>query len=142
MAVAEFRAALRTFSVRSERASRHAGLTPRWYLMLLFIKGAADGSERLSFAQLANRLKLSRNTVSELVRRVEAAGLIGREQSATDGRVFYLRLTPEGEHRLATAIAASERDRAQLARDLAILTNLYGATNTSAPISTNPSSGR
>ena len=49
------------------RRARVPGLTPRWYLVLLFVKGAVDGSERASFAELAARLKLNTNTVTELV---------------------------------------------------------------------------
>ena len=127
MRIAEFRAALRTFLARSEQTSRAAGLTPRWYLVLLFIKGAPDGSERASFSELADRLKLSPNAVTELVGRVESAGLVGREPSADDGRVVYLRLTAEGEARLTAAIRASERDRRRLAKELRDLIELYDA---------------
>ncbi|MBD0349181.1 MAG: MarR family transcriptional regulator [Thermoleophilia bacterium] len=113
--IADFRAALRTFLRRSEQVSRSCGLTPRRYLLLLMIKGAPDRSERLSFSDLAERLKLDRVTVTELVARAERAGLVARQRSASDRRVTYLRLTDEGERRLALAIAASDEDRRQLA---------------------------
>ena len=123
--VANFRAALRTFLARSEQTSREAGLTPRRYLLLLMIKGAPDGSERLSFTELADRLKLSRNTVTELVARAERAGLVRREPSTEDARVIYLRLTDEGERRLQRALVASDEDRRQLAAELQDLADLY-----------------
>lgn len=121
--IADFRAALRAFLAESEHASRRAGLTPRWYLVLLFIKGAHE--ERLSFSELADRLKLSRNTVTELVSRIEEAGLVEREASADDARVVYLRVTAEGERRLSTAITISERHRQRLAENLIDLIDLY-----------------
>src|SRR5437763_489916 len=47
VAVAEFRAGLRQFLRRSERIAREAGLTPQRYLLLLMIKGAVDGVDRV-----------------------------------------------------------------------------------------------
>src|SRR5436190_21076461 len=110
---AEFRASLRRFLRRSERVARASGLTPQRYLLLLMIKGAPEGSEQSTVTELAERLQLAQSTVTELVRRAEEVGLVEREQSASDGRVAYLRLTPEGETRLGRAftdLAAERRD--------------------------------
>ena len=109
--VAEFRAALRRFLRTSERTARQSGLTPQRHLLLLMIKGAPDGSEQSTVTELAERLQLAQSTVTELVRRAEEAGLVEREQSARDGRVAHLRLTGEGERRLAKTYTdlASER---------------------------------
>jgi DNA-binding MarR family transcriptional regulator len=112
--VAEFRASLRQFLRRSERVARSSGLTPQRYLLLLMIKGAADGSERSTVTELAKRLQLAQSTVTELVRRAEEAGLVGREQSATDGRVAHLHLTVEGERRLMAAFTELDIERRQL----------------------------
>ena len=112
MRVAEFRAALRLFLRRAERAARASGLTPQRYLLLLMIKGAPNGSEQSTVTELAERLQLAQSTVTELVTRSVDAGLIARESSAADARVTYLRLTPEGERRLAcsfTGLAAERR---------------------------------
>src|SRR5213593_1594142 len=95
VAVAEFRAALRQFLRRTERIARDSGLTPQRYLLLLMIKGAADGSERSTVTELAERLQLAQSTVTELVRRAEEAGLIRREPSRSDGRVAHLHLSKE-----------------------------------------------
>ena len=114
--IAEFRAGLRTFLRQSEQASRRSGLTPQRYLLLLMIKGAADGSERMSFSDLANRLKVSPNTVTELVTRAEHADLVRRERAEHDQRVVYVRLTPEGEKRLLNALAESDEYRRELVR--------------------------
>ncbi|MGH2920730.1 MAG: MarR family winged helix-turn-helix transcriptional regulator [Gaiellaceae bacterium] len=109
--VAEFRAALRRFERQSDRVARASGLTPRWYLLLLQIKGAPDGRERSTVTELAERLNLAQSTVTELVARAEEASLVRRESSSADGRVAYLRLTDEGELRLTRAFRslASER---------------------------------
>ena len=111
---AALRAAVRGFLSRGETAARRAGLTPQRHGLLLMIKGAPDGSERASVGELAERLRLAQNTVTELVARAEAAGLLRREPSDRDGRVVYLRLTDEGERRLAATVAELRADRRNL----------------------------
>src|SRR5205809_2353326 len=111
---AEFRSALRRFLRRSERMARASGLTPQRYLLLLMIKGAADGSEKSTVTELAERLQLAQSTVTELVRRAEETGLIEREQSDSDGRVTHLRLSEEGERRLMKAFTTNEQERQEL----------------------------
>ncbi len=114
--IAEFRACLRTFLSAGETVSGRWGLTPQRYLLLLAIKGAPDMSERLSFGELARRLKLSPNTVTEHCARAEEAGLINRQPAEHDRRVVYLRLTAEGERRLRGALAESDAHRREFAR--------------------------
>jgi len=112
--VAEFRAALRQFLRHSERTARSSGLTPQRHLLLLMIKGAPDLSQQSTVTELSERLQLAQSTVTELVRRAEEAGLLAREQSANDARVAHLRLTDEGERRLALAFTNLARERADL----------------------------
>ena len=112
--VADFRESLRRFLRQSERVARKSGLTPQRYILLLMIKGARDGSERSTVTELARRLQLAQSTVTELVSRAEEAGLVSREQSQADARVAYLRLTDEGEQRLASAFTGLETERSQL----------------------------
>jgi DNA-binding MarR family transcriptional regulator len=109
--VAEFRVALRRFLHQTEVVARECGITPRWYLVLLLIKGAPDHSERSTVTEIAERLRLAQSSATELVDRAEQAGLLRREPSDADGRVAYLRLTAEGEERFAQAFQtlASER---------------------------------
>src|SRR5438309_6606801 len=114
IAVAEFRSALRHFLRRSEKISRHSGLTPQRYTLLLMIKGAPDGSEQSTVTELAERMQLAQSTVTELVRRAEGTGLIEREQSQRDARVAHLRLTPEGDRRLMLSFTQLKTERAQL----------------------------
>ena len=114
VAVAEFRTALRRFLRISERNARAAGLTPQRYLLLLMIKGAPDGSEQSTVTELADRLQLAQSTVTELVGRAEEIGLVERERSVDDGRIAYLRVTPEGERRLARSFTSNASERASL----------------------------
>jgi len=114
VAVAEFRAALRRFMRVSERNARAAGLTPQRYLLLLMIKGAPNGSEQSTVTELAERLQLAQSTVTELVGRAEENGLLERERSTDDGRIAHLRLTPEGERRLADSFTSNAAERTAL----------------------------
>ena len=117
--VADFRAALRAFMRKSERNARQSGLTPQRYLLLLMIKG--DGSEQSTVTELSERLQLAQSTVTELVRRAEETGLVKREQSVSDGRVAYLRLTEEGERRLMKAFTTNDQERQELRAAIARL---------------------
>jgi DNA-binding MarR family transcriptional regulator len=117
--VAAFRAALRRFLRASEEIAQANGLTPRRHLLLLMIKGAPDGSERTTITELAERLQLAQSTVTELVRRAEQSGLVERERSAEDGRIAHLRLTKEGEHRLARVFRSHDAEREKLREILA-----------------------
>src|SRR5690348_13107193 len=116
IAVAEFRSALRHFLRRSEKIARQSGLTPQRYTLLLMIKGAPDGSEQSTVTELAERLQLAQSTVTELVSRAEEIGLVARERSNDDGRIAHLRLTEEGERRLADVFSSNERERHALAQ--------------------------
>ena len=119
--VAEFRVALRRFQHGTERVAREVGITPRWYLLLLLIKGAPDLSERSTVTELAERLRLAQSSVTELVARAEQAGLVRRERSSDDGRVVYLRLTDDGERRFAEAFESLAAERRALREAIADL---------------------
>lgn len=121
--MAEFRVALRRFLHESERVARKSGITPRWYLLLLLIKGAPDFSERSTVTDLAERLHLAQSSVTELVARAEHAGLIRREPSSNDARVAYLYLTDEGERRFAHAFQSLAAERRALRRAITGLEN-------------------
>ena len=121
VAVAEFRSALRRFMRISERNARAAGLTPQRYLLLLMIKGAPNGTEQSTVTELAERLQLAQSTVTELVGRAEETGLVERERSSDDGRIAHLRLTPEGERRLAESFTSNSTERSALRQAFAHL---------------------
>ena len=119
--VAALRETLRAFLRESELIAKASGLTPQRHLVLLMIKGAPDGSERSTVSELAARLRLAQQTVTDLVARAEQAGLIAREPSETDARVSVLRLTPEGERRLARSVHQHKTERKQLREMLGAL---------------------
>jgi len=114
IAVADFRASLRAFLRQSERVARQSGLTPQRYLLLLMIKVAPDGSGQSTVTELARRMQLAQSTITELVSRAEESGLVTREQAGRDGRVAYLRLTPEGDRRLELSFTGLATEREQL----------------------------
>jgi DNA-binding MarR family transcriptional regulator len=113
-ATADLREALRRFQRRTEQIARRQGLTPQRHALLLMIKGAADGSERSTVTELAERLQLGQSTVTELVARAEAVGLIAREPDEIDGRVSWLALTAAAEKRLAATMAEVGQERTSL----------------------------
>jgi DNA-binding MarR family transcriptional regulator len=112
--VAAFRAALRAFLRETELSAQASGLTPQRYLLLLMIKGAPDGSEEATVTDLVERLGLAQSTVTELVIRAVEAGLVERTPSPDDARVAHLRLTADGERRLASSFTRLDVERQRL----------------------------
>jgi DNA-binding MarR family transcriptional regulator len=123
---AAFRSALRSFLRTSEEIARENGLTPQRHLLLLLIKGAPDGSEQATAGELVERLELAQSTVTELIQRAEDVGLVERERSDEDARVDFLRLTQEGERRLAHVSRAHADERHRLYRMLEELERIDG----------------
>ena len=113
MRAAAFRTELRRFLRRTDAVAAQAGLTAQRYDLLLMIR-SAGGAAELRVTELCQLLQMRQTAVTELVKRSEDAGLIERRQSSKDGRVWLLRLTPEGERRLIQAFRALRRDRAAL----------------------------
>ena len=65
-----------------------------WYDVLWELEKADSGGLRMH--ELANRIVLSRSNLSRLADRLQAAGLIEREDSPEDGRGYRLILTRSG----------------------------------------------
>ena len=115
---AEFRRLLRRFQAHGDAHVRQAGLTPQRYLLLLAIKGAPDETETRSIGQLTDDLQLAQSSVTELVDRAEAAGLVVRAAGNADARTVVVTLSPAGEDRLALALTAVRAEREQLLEHL------------------------
>src|SRR4051812_31768663 len=98
----------------TETKARRFGLTPQRYQLLLMIKGAPDRSETLTVTDLAERLQIAQSTATELVTRAVDAGLVTRAGSPRDGRVALVKLTAEGESRLARCFRELSEERDQL----------------------------
>jgi DNA-binding MarR family transcriptional regulator len=111
---AEFRRRLRRFLAHGDAHVRQAGLTPQRYMLLLAIKGAPDGAEARTIGQLADDLQLAQSSVTELVDRAAAVGLVVRAPGGEDARTVIVRLSEKGEDRLLRALLAVRADREQL----------------------------
>lgn len=109
---AAFRTGLRRFLARTDDVASAAGLTSARYDLLLMIRSSEPSGIRIT--ELCEPLQMRQTAVTELVRRTEEAGLIERHPSEDDGRVWLLRVTPEGDRRLMSAFAALRADRAEL----------------------------
>ena len=115
---AEFRRLLRRFLAHGDTGVRRAGLTPQRYLLLLAVKGAPDRTETRSIGQLSDDLQLAQSSVTELVDRAEAAGLVARAPGDSDARTVLVRLQPTGEERLMAALTLVRAEREQLLEHL------------------------
>jgi DNA-binding MarR family transcriptional regulator len=118
---AELREALRRFQRSSDDASAAAGLTSRTYQLLLMIKTGRSGNGSAGLRELEERLQLGKSTITELVLRTEKRGLVRRELDRERPGTITVRLTPQGERRLAAVVADLGDERRRLAE---ILSNL------------------
>lgn len=106
-----FRDGLRRFLHWSEQQAKAAGLTGAQYQLLLAVRGhRGDPSVR----EVAEHLLLRHHSAVELVDRAERAGLVARIADADDHRVVRLRLTAEGEARIADLAAAHVEELSRL----------------------------
>jgi DNA-binding MarR family transcriptional regulator len=80
------------------------GLSRQWFEILLRLARSPHHSMRM--CDLAAQTGLSPSGLTRAVDRLEAAGLVARQACASDRRVAYAELTPEGLERIETAAAA------------------------------------
>ena len=96
-----FRTELRQFVRWSEESAREAGLTPALHQLLLAVRGGGSDAAGPTIGSVAEALLVKHHTAVELAQRAEASGLLERIRDDADHRVVHLRLTAEGEQRLA-----------------------------------------
>ena len=77
------------------------GLTHPQYLVMLALwdnakASGATGGKQLSVKDIAASLQLDSATLSPMLKRLEAQGLINRTRSAADERTTHIELTPRG----------------------------------------------
>ena len=101
--LAEFRYALRKFLQFSEKRAEDAGLHPQQHQLLLHVAGAPEGVET-TVSYVAERLGLRHNSVVELSKRCEEAGLILRTHDTSDRRRVVLQITAAG-HKILRALS-------------------------------------
>ena len=116
--VVAFRTALHRFERQTAAAARDCGLTPQRYLLLLTIWGAADGAGGATVSSVAEALDLPQTTVSDMVARATAVGLIERAP-ASDARSSLLSVTQDGKRRVSRTARRLDRDRTVLRESLA-----------------------
>ncbi|MEV5339848.1 MarR family transcriptional regulator [Streptomyces sp. NPDC052676] len=85
-------AASRAFNGVYRVILKDLGLTYPQYLVMLVLWEDGDQPAK----RLGERLRLDSGTLSPLLKRLEAAGLVRRERSARDERSVEVRLTEEG----------------------------------------------
>ena len=107
------------------------GLTHPQYLVMLALwdhrKAARDAPAPLSVKQIATNLQLDSATLSPMLKRLEALGLITRTRSAFDERATDVELTPDGVALRERALSIPATVVARLGVDLAELERLRSA---------------
>jgi DNA-binding MarR family transcriptional regulator len=96
----DFRGGLRRFLRWSEEQAKEVGLTPAQHQLLLAVRGHDDPLGP-TVGDIAAHLLLRHHSAVELIDRAQAAGFVGRHPDPTDHRVVRLRLSADGEQRLA-----------------------------------------
>ena len=86
-------AATRAVTKRYATLLKDTGLTYPQYLVMLVLW---ESEEPLSVTSLGQRLRLDSGTLSPLVKRLEAAGLVVRRRSSADERRVTVELTAAG----------------------------------------------
>lgn len=99
-AMAAFRYQLRRFLAFSVREAEAAGVPAQQYQALLAIKGWT-GAAPLSITELADQLFIRQHTAGELVKRMEASGLVSRRLAQEDHRRAELSMTEKADELLA-----------------------------------------
>ena len=115
--LAAVRAELRRFAHFTEDVVKAAGLTPRQHQVLVALRGAEDGE--LTIGQLAETLMLKPHSVSGLIDRLQAIGLVERVPSENDRRSVILRLTSKAK-KLMSSLSLTHRDELRRIRPLLI----------------------
>jgi DNA-binding MarR family transcriptional regulator len=95
------------------RATADLGITARQFVVL----AAIDGLERPSQTTLCETSGIDRSTLADIVRRLEMRGLIHRERTKADARMYAVSVTDEGRALLMRAAPiATDVERELLAQ--------------------------
>ncbi len=94
---------IRGISIHSKQLLHSIGLTVPQLICLRSIHELDTAHDGVTVMQVSQRVQLSPPTVSRIVDRLSAAGLVVRERSVTDRRKVSISLTPAGLDRVQTA---------------------------------------
>jgi DNA-binding MarR family transcriptional regulator len=89
-----------TRSMDADLRQRH-GLTLNDYEVLLLLAKEPEG--RLRRVDLAERVLLTQSGITRLLDGLESSGFVDRAKCASDARVSYAEITPEGARKLSDA---------------------------------------
>lgn len=90
--------------------SHRTGLTPARHDLMRAIIAFGSGEDEYQY-RLWRALGVSRTTVSRMVRRLIALGLLSRRRAPRDKRTFLVSLTREGHRRLLRAFVIMARKK-------------------------------
>ncbi|WP_217143109.1 MarR family winged helix-turn-helix transcriptional regulator [Streptomyces sp. AC627_RSS907] len=113
-------AAARAFGGVYRVILKDLGLTYPQYLVMLVLWEHGE----LPVKKLGEHLRLDSGTLSPLLKRLEAAGLVTRERSARDERSVEVRLTGQGTALRGRAVEVPRRIAAATGFDLAEIEDL------------------
>nr|WP_324605047.1 MarR family transcriptional regulator [Streptomyces sp. NRRL S-1022] len=113
-------AASRAFNGVYRVVLKELGLTYPQYLVMLVLWEQGE----LPVKKLGEQLRLDSGTLSPLVKRLEAAGLVRRERSAEDERSVLVQLTGEGTALRGRALEVPRRIMSATGFDLAEIVDL------------------
>ncbi len=99
LSLALFRRSLRAFLAFSENACADLDMTMQWYQALLTIK-TFKSSAAISIGELAEELMIKNHSATELVNRLENAGLIIKTPDKDDKRKSLILITKIGNRKL------------------------------------------
>ncbi|MGZ0205477.1 MarR family winged helix-turn-helix transcriptional regulator [Streptomyces sp. RM1] len=114
-------AASRAFNGVYRVVLKDLGLTYPQYLVMLVLWEQGD----LPVKKLGEQLRLDSGTLSPLVKRLEAAGLVRRERSARDERSVRVHLTEEGTRLRERALEVPRRIMRSTGFDVAEIADLH-----------------
>lgn len=116
----DVRSTLRHLVRTLEESCQEAGLTEPQQHTLLWVAYREMCGERATATQLIGELRTDKNTVSDIVRRLVAHGLLKRERS---GRTIFLMLSAEGWLRFHQSLLAIGRglEKPEVSRSVYVL---------------------
>jgi DNA-binding MarR family transcriptional regulator len=97
-----FESALALLDILDAELERDAGISQRWYDVLVHLEESPDG---ISMNLLADRILYSKSGFTRVVDRMEEAGLIRRVRPEEDRRTILVVLTAKGSATLESARA-------------------------------------
>jgi len=82
--------------IRTQLRSRFATTLPRFDVLAQLDAADRESGIGLTLSQLSHRLMVTNGNLTGLTERLVQEGLVSREDSPTDGRTQYVKLTPAG----------------------------------------------